>query len=901
MLDDRARNALAAHLQPHVASLVAGGQVTLLRHALTPLPDVSLVTALNAARSVLVQEPHLYLPFIHAEHIVPDQVRADWRTLDAHLKNNGSVRIEAPVARLRQKANYDPIRIAAMHCYKQSLVAYASQSPLPQLLQDALIAIREGVFEMTPLISHDPHADQLEACGGIVAAPWMIRSGSWSSLWPSTGAPVPLLQLGEISASVIELVHLLLLPPPTVATVAVEPTSAPSQTDPTKVPSAASSSTYSNGLATLAAVAAPSTEPQAATVSLSSTTTTPPALNAAAAAAAASAASQAAAARAAIMGGASTASTTGRRRKNPNNNGTSSRSRKGNNNEASMTSSTREGPVSFVAAVTTASQEASQVVSTLTNSIQQLMTLQAELNKQIKRTRQDNGDDNPTNGERQAMQLSSYNKRHRSSVSSTHNDMTGVAAVATTSMSPPTSTSHNDARNMVAYPGSAPLSVVSLSSSFSASSISETKLPSLMEPFPPSTPPLCHIDDINTFALPLEMVGTSQPSSPSLLPPLPTMVSSSQVASSSSSSLLPSSMLSSSSSLDIAMMSSISSSSSSAPISSLPACFTSEDVPARIISAAIQRCRDIALTSLETTLSMSPHNPAANLDKGLILHAQGMYKEALPCYEMAVAGDPSNADAWSHRGLTLENLGRYPEAVESYTRSIDLRRFDASTLHNRAVTLAVLKHNDRALADYDASLLLRPGYAPTLTNRGDVLLSMGRTDDAIDSYQRSLVSRAEHVPTLMSLGQACRAVNKHSMALQTFEHVLRLQPLHEDAAYYRARELEELDRKSHAAEAYAVLASRDTCSVPTKVKALFQRANLLDDMDQPEMALMAYDCVLKFSADHIDSLYNRALTLRKLGRTSEARIAFQMVLHQRCDDDTLNQGALEQLNSLDRE
>lgn len=61
------------------------------------------------------------------------------------------------------------------------------------------------------------------------------------------------------------------------------------------------------------------------------------------------------------------------------------------------------------------------------------------------------------------------------------------------------------------------------------------------------------------------------------------------------------------------------------------------------------------------------------LIEGFTYNANGnRFREAIDCYERALAIDPDFSVAWSAKGVALHNLGRYDEALECYDRALAL-------------------------------------------------------------------------------------------------------------------------------------------------------------------------------------------------------------------------------------
>jgi tetratricopeptide (TPR) repeat protein len=68
-------------------------------------------------------------------------------------------------------------------------------------------------------------------------------------------------------------------------------------------------------------------------------------------------------------------------------------------------------------------------------------------------------------------------------------------------------------------------------------------------------------------------------------------------------------------------------------------------------------------------LEINPTNANDLLNKGFSLAELAKYKEAIDCYDKALAIDPNYALAWGNKALSLDKLGRHDEAKECYDKA----------------------------------------------------------------------------------------------------------------------------------------------------------------------------------------------------------------------------------------
>ena len=125
-------------------------------------------------------------------------------------------------------------------------------------------------------------------------------------------------------------------------------------------------------------------------------------------------------------------------------------------------------------------------------------------------------------------------------------------------------------------------------------------------------------------------------------------------------------------------------------------------------------------------------------DRGLRLHSQGRYAEAVEAYEQALR---HGEDASTHARLaqSLEALHRFDEAGAHYRRALSLDPHDAATWYDYGNLLrSQMKDYRGAVEAYRRAIDERPSLAEAHFALGAVLLDIGEPDDAAASIESSL-------------------------------------------------------------------------------------------------------------------------------------------------------------------
>jgi protein O-GlcNAc transferase len=108
-------------------------------------------------------------------------------------------------------------------------------------------------------------------------------------------------------------------------------------------------------------------------------------------------------------------------------------------------------------------------------------------------------------------------------------------------------------------------------------------------------------------------------------------------------------------------------------------------------------------------LAENPNNAAPWLHLGKALHNAKRYKEAIACFDRAIALAPGEAAGWRDRGIALLAVGERTAALTYLDKALALDREDALAWTFRAHALVALERFADAAEASDRALTLDPG------------------------------------------------------------------------------------------------------------------------------------------------------------------------------------------------
>ncbi len=105
-------------------------------------------------------------------------------------------------------------------------------------------------------------------------------------------------------------------------------------------------------------------------------------------------------------------------------------------------------------------------------------------------------------------------------------------------------------------------------------------------------------------------------------------------------------------------------------------------------------------------------------------------RAALANYEKALRLYPKHLDAWVRKGVTLHDEQSYPEAIECFNEALRLSPLLFKAVYNRGKSYLAMNKMDEATADFDKATSIRPKHAKAHQLFGDALCALGKEEEA---------------------------------------------------------------------------------------------------------------------------------------------------------------------------
>jgi Flp pilus assembly protein TadD len=168
-------------------------------------------------------------------------------------------------------------------------------------------------------------------------------------------------------------------------------------------------------------------------------------------------------------------------------------------------------------------------------------------------------------------------------------------------------------------------------------------------------------------------------------------------------------------------------------------------------------------------------------------YAGGDYAAALAHYQAAVERNQDDAESWSNMGQVLVRLNRVKEAIPCFQRALALIPERWAYQFNLAHAQGLLGDWEQSVTAYRRAQELFPDDYVTTFNLALALHRKGDEAAAATEYRKAIFLQPEDASFRLALATSLERLQKPKEAAEAYAEYLRLSPTAEDADKVRAR------------------------------------------------------------------------------------------------------------------
>jgi tetratricopeptide (TPR) repeat protein len=242
------------------------------------------------------------------------------------------------------------------------------------------------------------------------------------------------------------------------------------------------------------------------------------------------------------------------------------------------------------------------------------------------------------------------------------------------------------------------------------------------------------------------------------------------------------------------------------------------------------------------------------------------YGAALSLADSLIRREEEHPEGYLLRGTIYMQVDRTPQARRSFERAIEIDSTYAPAHRWMGELLEGEDELEEAIDYWETALSLRPERDYYRYVLGTLYFKTGRMGQALAELEPLADRRPAHVHTV--LGRIFVERGEWSRARQHFRDAITADSTHADAHFYLSESFEEAGEFARALPP----ARRALDLRPEKLQYRYHVGQLLVEMGRLDEGARVLAEVLQSDSTHRGALYNRAQTLRRLGRESEADV-----------------------------
>ena len=285
-----------------------------------------------------------------------------------------------------------------------------------------------------------------------------------------------------------------------------------------------------------------------------------------------------------------------------------------------------------------------------------------------------------------------------------------------------------------------------------------------------------------------------------------------------------------------------------------------------------------AIAVYDQIFETRPDDPEFLIDKGDALLATGQIESAIAHFERAAKLAPNNFTAreWTSRGDNLLQARQLDQALKFYDRAIRADDAYPWAHRGRALVLTELPATTaQALEEISRAIELDPNNPWFYLEKGNTHNQRGEFSAAASYYREAIRLDPKYMVARLNLCIVLESMGDYTEALAAAANAIEVDPKSTDAWLHHGYCLGALDRHQEAIASYAKVlelnpddywANNNTGWSLSRL----QRKTELEHQKDYEDSLPFYDRAIKINPQPSEPWTNKARSLAKLNRCSEA-------------------------------
>jgi len=283
-----------------------------------------------------------------------------------------------------------------------------------------------------------------------------------------------------------------------------------------------------------------------------------------------------------------------------------------------------------------------------------------------------------------------------------------------------------------------------------------------------------------------------------------------------------------------------------------------------------------ALNIYSKLIQVSPNNPVAHYNVGVLRMKAGQYSQAAEAFQASarLASGQEARFSWNNLGFCREQMGQMKEAASAYARASDLEPTNGLYAKNAGLAYARINEAELSRKYLDRAAVQGMGGSVVTSNLIEAMVREGKTAEALDLLNKQAVEKPNDADIWFNIGVLSARLGKVQEAEAAYRKSLDIRP--DDGDCLKNLGLLLID-KGQAEEA-AVLLEKMTTSHKGSISGRLALAAAYVKLDRLQDAVNVWREVVRMDGSQTEARLNLADGLWNIGLVKDARFHYQTVL-----------------------
>ena len=277
-----------------------------------------------------------------------------------------------------------------------------------------------------------------------------------------------------------------------------------------------------------------------------------------------------------------------------------------------------------------------------------------------------------------------------------------------------------------------------------------------------------------------------------------------------------------------------------------------------------------AIQAYDRAIKLYPNHLYKWNAKGAQFDAKGLHEDAFKAYREANKWPNYMANAWNNKGLAFLELGEYDKAIQAFDKATELDPELALAWNYKGLAFLNQGEYYKAIQAFDKAIELDPKLAMAWNNKGYAFCYLGEHDKAIQAFDKAIELDPKLAMAWNNRGFVLFNQGENNKAIQSLDKAIELDPKLVSAWSNKGFALLDQGENNKANKAFDKVIELD----PNQAMAWKNKGFVLFIQGENNKAIQSLDKAIELDPKLAVAWNYKSLALRSLGRTTEANAAF---------------------------